>query len=175
MAVAENGWQIILVPTLLFACLWFYNTSEHPINFSWNGKYLSKQVLVLNWKLASYVCIIYSVLVQDKYGTMILFTSHKRQFSRGKRYLHIFTKIESIIFHTAPYVSNTINNCYTSLSAIALHASLLPSLSDSWMVCICCDTADNILSSKRLNSSKQPQAPTWQRPTKIRPMAWEKG
>ena len=74
---------------------------------------------------------VYSVLVQDKYGTMILFTSHKRQFSRGKRYLHIFTKIESIIFHTAPYVSNTINNCYTSLSAIALHASLLPSLSDS--------------------------------------------
>ena len=56
---------------------------------------------------------VYSVLVQDKYGTMILFTSHKRQFSRGKRYLHIFTKIESIIFHTAPYFLYTINNHYT--------------------------------------------------------------
>ena len=102
-----------LVPTLLFACLWFYHTSQHPMNFSWYGKYLSKQVLVLNWKLASYVCIIYSVLVQDKYGTMILFTSHNRQFARGKRYLHIFTKIESIIFPTAPYFLYTIKNCYT--------------------------------------------------------------
>lgn len=41
------------------------------------------------------------------------------------------------------------------------------------MVCTCWDTADNILSSKRLNSSKQPQAPTWQRPTKILPIAWK--
>ena len=55
-----------------------------------------------------------------------------------------------------------------------LHESLLPSLSDCWIVCTCCDTADSIRSSSLLNSSKQPQAPTWHRPTKIRPMAWKK-
>ena len=57
---------------------------------------------------------------------------------------------------------------------IGLHVSLLPSLSDCWIVCTCCDTADSIRSSSLLNSSKQPQAPTWHRPTKIRPMAWKK-
>ena len=51
--------------------------------------------------------------------------------------------------------------------------SSAPSFRATWMVWICCDTADNILSSSRLNSSKQPQAPTWQRPTKIRPQAYE--
>ena len=43
----------------------------------------------------------------------------------------------------------------------------------SWMACICWDTADNIFSSSLLNSSKQPQAPTWHNPTKILPMAWK--
>lgn len=37
---------------------------------------------------------------------------------------------------------------------------LLCSLRATWMYCTCCDTADSILSSRRLNSSKQPQAPT---------------
>lgn len=45
--------------------------------------------------------------------------------------------------------------------------------SASWMVWICCDTADSMRSSSRLNSSKQPHAPTWHRPTKIRPIAWK--
>lgn len=35
----------------------------------------------------------------------------------------------------------------------------------------CCETAESIRSSSLLNSSKQPHAPTWQRPTKIRPIA----
>ena len=48
------------------------------------------------------------------------------------------------------------------------------SLRAVWMVWICWETADSILSSRRLNSSKQPQAPTWHRPTKIRPIAWQK-
>ena len=57
-----------------------------------------------------------------------------------------------------------------------LQPSFFPSCSDlraSWIVCTCWDTADNILSSSLLNSSKQPQAPTWHRPTKIRPIAWK--
>lgn len=45
--------------------------------------------------------------------------------------------------------------------------------SASCIVCTCCETAESILSSSRLNSSKQPHAPTWQRPTKIRPIAWK--
>ena len=55
-----------------------------------------------------------------------------------------------------------------------LQGSLLPSRKDSWIVCTCCDTADSMRSSRRLNSSKQPHAPTWHRPTKIRPMAYKK-
>lgn len=39
------------------------------------------------------------------------------------------------------------------------------------MVRICCDTADSIRSSSRLNSSKQPHAPHWHRPTKMRDIA----
>ena len=64
---------------------------------------------------------VYSVLVQDKYGTMILFTPDNRQFARGKRYLHIFTKIESIIFHSAPYYQKllyfTFSYCLTCIVA----------------------------------------------------------
>ena len=41
------------------------------------------------------------------------------------------------------------------------------------MVQICCDTADRMRSSSRLNSSKQPHAPTWHSPRKMRPMAWK--
>ena len=61
-----------------------------------------------------------------------------------------------------------------AMYVVGLHGSLLPSFSDCWIVCTCCDTADSIRSSSLLNSSKQPQAPTWHRPTKIRPMAWKK-
>ena len=39
------------------------------------------------------------------------------------------------------------------------------------MTKICWDTALKIRSSNRLNSSKQPHAPTWHNPTKIRPIA----
>lgn len=105
MAVAENGWKIILVPTLLFAYLWLQHiTAPNKLQLKWKISLKTSSRSQFIW---------YSVLVQDKYGTMILFTSHKRQFSRGKRYLHIFTKIESIIFHTAPYFLYTINNHYT--------------------------------------------------------------
>ena len=38
------------------------------------------------------------------------------------------------------------------------------------IVWICIDTADNTASSKRLNSSKQPQAPHFTKPMKIRPI-----
>jgi hypothetical protein len=54
--------------------------------------------------------------------------------------------------------------------------SFFPSCWDfraSWIVCTCCDTADNILSSSLLNSSKHPQAQTWHWPKKIRPIAWK--
>ncbi len=40
----------------------------------------------------------------------------------------------------------------------------------TWMVWICWLTADSTSSSRRLNSSKQPQAPHLTRPTKMRPM-----
>lgn len=40
----------------------------------------------------------------------------------------------------------------------------------SWIVWICMDTADSTDSSSLLNSSKQPQAPHFTRPTKIRPI-----
>ena len=42
------------------------------------------------------------------------------------------------------------------------------SLMASWMTWICMETADNTASSRRLNSSKQPHAPHFTRPTKIR-------
>ena len=50
-------------------------------------------------------------------------------------------------------------------------SGLACSLRASWIVWICCETADNIRSSRRLNSSKQPHAPTWHSPTNIRPIA----
>lgn len=43
-------------------------------------------------------------------------------------------------------------------------------LRESWMAWICMETADNTASSKRLNSSKQPHAPHFTKPTKIRPI-----
>lgn len=43
-------------------------------------------------------------------------------------------------------------------------------LRESWMAWICMETADSTASSKRLNSSKQPHAPHFTNPTKIRPI-----
>lgn len=43
-------------------------------------------------------------------------------------------------------------------------------LRESWMAWICMETADRTASSKRLNSSKQPHAPHFTKPTKILPI-----
>ena len=58
----------------------------------------------------------------------------------------------------------------TSLSSMSI--LLYYSLRPVWMVKICWDTAESILSSSLLNSSKQPHAPTWHKPTKILPIAF---
>lgn len=65
---------------------------------------------------------------------------------------------------------------YVQIKDCVILFSFLPAMSfrASCMVWICWETADSILSSNLLNSSKQPQAPTWHSPTKIRPMAWKK-
>lgn len=47
------------------------------------------------------------------------------------------------------------------------------SLNPVWITKICWEQADNILYSNLLNSSKHPQAPTWHKPIKIRPIAWK--
>lgn len=64
------------------------------------------------------------------------------------------------------------------LSAFVYFLTSFPSRSDvflwclreSWMAWICMETADSTASSKRLNSSKQPHAPHFTNPTKIRPI-----
>lgn len=45
-----------------------------------------------------------------------------------------------------------------------------PAFRAFWMARTCADTTDSTSMLMRLNSSKQPQAPTWARPEKVAPM-----
>ena len=58
-------------------------------------------------------------------------------------------------------------------SSISVFEFLANETRPCWIVCTCCDTALRMRSSNRLNSSKHPHAPTWQRPMKMRPIAWK--
>ena len=63
-------------------------------------------------------------------------------------------------------------NLLTFNEPLSLGSLLACSFRASCIVCICWEHADNMRSSRRLNSSKQPHAPTWHNPTKIRPIAY---
>lgn len=86
-----------------------------------------------------------------------------------QNYTSLVTQKSTIYSEWQTGNANTHNDNNKPLSLVSLLAC---SFRASWMVCICCEQADNMRSSKRLNSSKQPHAPTWHNPTKIRPIAY---